>query len=205
MNDIITSAERELRTTGAISDTTCRSFVAADDQARRGFEACFAVLGCAVTGAPSGDAPVAVDRRVTAIRLMMLRLGVHTTDPRWSSHMLERLMDAALQPPGAQLGDIVRAFFGLLAEAAPGLSDTQANLIRAIGIHVVGVQRRRYSTEDFSWFVDMIMDPSTQLTAAQAYLAAYTLPPPLGLQCRDSILRALHSTRFENEVKRELE
>jgi hypothetical protein len=205
MDTIITSAEHELRTTGALSDTTCSSFASADEQARRGFEACFAFLGCPVTRALHSDVPAPVDRRVSAIRLMMLRLRAHTSDPRWSSQVLEQFMDAALQPAGAQLSDIVRALFALLAEAPPGLSDTQANLIREICIHVVGKQRRRYSAEDFSWFADMLVDPSTKPTAAQAYLAAYTLPPSLALQCRDSILQALHLTRFEDEVKQELE
>lgn len=150
MNTIITSAEHELRTTGTLGDTTCCSFASADDQVRHGFEACFAFLGCPVTNASGSDAPVPVGRRVTAIRLMMLRLSIHTSDPRWSSQVLEQLMYAGLQPPGAQLGDIVRALFALLAEAPPGLSDVQATLIREIGIHVVGRQRRRYAAEDFS-------------------------------------------------------
>jgi hypothetical protein len=204
MNTIITTAEHELRTTGTLSGTTCHAFTAADDQMRRGFEPCFAFLGCPVTNAPSSDAPLPVDCRVTAIRLMMLRLRMHTSDPSWSSQILEQLIDAALQPPGAQLSDIVRAVFALLAEAPPGLSDTQANLIREIGIHVVGKQRRRYSVEDFSWFVEMLVDQSGKPTAAQAYLAAYTLPPALASRCIDSILEALHSTRFEDEVRREL-
>lgn len=205
MSTIITSAEHELRTTGTLSDTTCHAFTTADDQVRRGFAACLAFLGCPVTNAPSSDASVPVDCRVTAIRLMMLRLRMHTSDPRWSSQILERLIDAALQPPGAQLSDIVRALFALLAEAPPGLSDTQANLIREIGIHVVGRQRYRYAAENFSWLAEMLADQSRKPTAAQAYLAAYTLPPALASQCIDPIIQALHSTRFEEEVKQQLD
>jgi hypothetical protein len=205
MNTIITSAEHELRATGKLSDTTCRSFTTADDQARSGFEACFAFLGCPISNAPSSDTLVPPDRRVTAIRLMMLRFGIHTSDPRWSSQMLEQLMDAALQPPGAQLSDIVQAVFALLADAPPGLSDTQANLIREISIHVVGRQRRRYAAEDFSWFAELLVAESSKPTAAQAYLAAYTLPPALASQCIEPILQALQSTRFAEDVKHELE
>jgi hypothetical protein len=205
MNTIITSAERELRTAGTLSDTTCRSFTTADDQVRHGFEACFAFLGCAVVDAPISDPPVPVDSRITAIRLMMLRLRVHTDDPRWSSQLLERMIEAALQPPGAQLSDIMRAFFSLLAEPPPGLSDTQANLIRDIGVHVVGKQRRRYAVENLDWFAELLLDQNSKPTAAQAYLAAYTLPPALAAQCVEPILQALRSTRFEEEVKQLLE
>ena len=135
---------------------------------------------------------------------MMLRLGAHTSDPRWSSQLLERAIKAALQSPGALVGDVVQALFELLAEVPSGLSDTQANFIREVGVHVVGKQRRRYSTEDFSWLAGMLRGAGTKLTAAQAYLAAYTLPPSLASQCLDTILRPLHATRFEEEVKRDL-
>lgn len=205
MNTILLSAEREIRTTGALSEATCRAFAAADDEARRGFEASFAFLGCPSGIVAIGEEPVPASRRIAAIRLMMLRLGAHTSDPRWSSYLLERLIEAALQPPGALLSDVVQALFVLLAEAPPGLSDTQANFIREVGVHVVGKQRRRYSAEDFSWLAGMIQDPSTKPTAAQAYLAVYTLPPSLALQCLDTILESLHSTRFEEAVKREFD
>jgi len=205
VNTIITSAERELRTIGTLSDTTCRSFMTADERIRRGFEASFAFLGCPMINAPSGGASVPVVRRVTAIRLMMLRLGIHTSDPHWSSQVLEQLIEAALQPSGAQLSDIVRALFALLPEAPPGLSDTQANLIREIGVHVVGRQRRRYAAEDFSWFAQLLIDLRSKPTAAQAYLAVYTLPPALASQCIAPIIQALHLTRFEEEVKQQLE
>ncbi len=135
---------------------------------------------------------------------MMLRLGAQSSDPRWSSQVLEHLIEAALQPPGALAGDVVQALFELLAEAPPGLSDAQANFIREVGVHVVGKQRRRYSTENFSWLADMIRDTQVKPTAAQAYMAAYTLPPPLASQCLDTILDSLYQTRFEKEVRQDL-
>jgi hypothetical protein len=204
MNTILLSAERDLRAMGSLSDATCRAFTATDNETRRGLEASFAFLGCPNGTPAASDGPVPAAYRVTAIRLMMLRVGAHTSDPRWSSHLLERLIETALQPPGALVGDVVQALFELLAEAPPGLSDTQANLIREVGVHVVGIQRRRYSTEDFSWLAGMIQDASTKLTAAQGYLAACTLPPSLASQCLDTILHSLQATRFEEEVKREL-
>lgn len=204
MNAILLSAERDLRTMRSLSDATCRAFAATDNVSRRGFEASFVFLGCPTGATAAGKEPVPASRRVAAIRLMMLRLAAHTSDPGWSSHLLERLIEAALQPPDALIGDVVHALFELLAEPPPGLSDTQANFIREVGVHVVGIQRRRYSTEDFSWLAGMIQDASTKLTAAQGYLAAYTLPPSLASQCLDTILHSLQATRFEEEVKREL-
>jgi hypothetical protein len=204
MNTILLSAEGELRTTGSLSDATCRAFTMANDDSRRGFEASFAFLGCPISAAATGEEPVHDSHRVAAIRLMMLRLGAHTSAPRWSSQILERLIEAALQPLGAQIGDVVRSLFELLAEAPAGLSEAQANFIREVGVHVVAIQRRRYSTEDFSWLAGMIQDVDTRPTAAQAYLAAYALPPSLASRCLDTLLHALHPTRFEEEVKRQL-
>lgn len=205
MNTILLSAERELRDTGMLSDATCHAFVAADAATRRGFEASFAFLGCPTPTAAVDEGRVSPSRRIAAIRLMMLRIGAHTSAPRWSSRVLENLVEAALRPAGACVSDIVHALFALLAEAPPGLSDTQANLIREVAIHVVGKQRRRYAAEEFSWLAAVVTDPSAEPSAAQAYLAAYTLPVSLAPRCLDSILRALHSTRFEEEVRRDLD
>jgi hypothetical protein len=204
MNTILFSAERDLRMTGTLSEATCHAFAVTDEEARWGLEASFAFLGCPSSAAAAGGEPVPASRRIAAIRLMMLRLAAHTSDPRWSSDLLERLIHAALQPTGALVSDIVQALFEVLAEASPGLSDMQANFIREVGVHVVGKQRRRYSAESFSWLADLIRDGSTELTAAQAYLAAYTLPPSLASQCVDTILHSLQATRFEEAVKRDL-
>ncbi len=135
---------------------------------------------------------------------MMLRLGAHTSEPRWSSFVLENLVKAALRPSGASIGDIVQALFTVLAESPEGLSDTQANFIREVAIQVVGKQRSAYALEDLSWLAAGVTDSTAKISAAQAYLAAYTLPVSLTSQCLDSILRALHSTRFEDEVMRDL-
>jgi hypothetical protein len=172
---------------------------------KRGFEASFAFLGCPTSPVATLGEPVPPARRVEAIRLMLLRLGTHTDTPRWSSRVLDDMFDAALRPSGATIGDIVKALFAVLAESPPGLSDVQANFIREVAIYVVGRQRRAYAMEDFSWLAESLANPSATTGAAQAYLAAYTMPVSLVPPCRDSILRALHSTRFEDEVKRELE
>lgn len=204
MATIILSAEHELRTTGVLSDATCRTFAQADDASKRGFEASFAFLGCSNGAAADQGEAVPAERRIAAIRLMMFQLAAHTDDPRWSSRMLEDMVDAALKPPGAAVSDVVRALFAVLAECPLELSDTQANFIREVGIHVVRKLRRAPPSEDFSWLAAVLADPNAGTNAAQAYLAAYTLPVSFVSRCRERILRALHSTRFEEDVKLEL-
>lgn len=201
MEPILISAERELRATGTLSEATCQAFARADEATRRGFEPSFAFLGCPTSGTAAHGDIVPPARRIEAIRLMLLRVRAHTDAPRWSSRMLDDLLEAARQPSGARLGDLVRALFAMLAECPSGLSDVQANFIREIGIHVVGKQRSAYAAEDFSW---LTAEANTKINAAQAYLAAYTLPPSLAPACRDAILRALQSTPFEEEVRRDL-
>jgi hypothetical protein len=136
---------------------------------------------------------------------MMLKLSAHTDEPRWSSRVLDELFEAARQPVGSTIGDIVRGLFAVLAESPAGLSDTQATFIREVGIYVVGRRRREYAAEDFSWLADAFTDTNATVNAAQAYLAVYTLPPSLAPRCGDSILRALHLTKYEDEARRELD
>ena len=204
MKDILLRAERELRASGELSEATCQAFARADEAERSGFEPSFAFLGCPTSATVARDDVVPSAHRIEAIRLMMFRVSAHTDAPRWSSRMLDDMFEAARQPAGATIGDIVRGLFSVLAECPSGLSNTQANFIREVGIYVVGKQRRAYAAEDFTWLVTALTEPDAKINAAQAYLAAYTLPPSLTPRCRDSILRALSSTPFEEEVKREL-
>ena len=205
MKTILVSAEHDLRTTGTLSDATCRAFVQADDRSRRPFEAAFEFLGCQVAVPSSSAEPMPQADRVEAIRLMLIRLRAHTDDPRWSSHVLDRLFDAALQLPGATIGDILHALFRVFAECSSALSDAQTYFIRELGVRIVGSHRRAYAEEDLSWMASAFTDQAPDASAAQAYLAAYTLPVSLAAQARESILRALRSTRFAEEVRRDLE
>lgn len=204
MKAILLSAERELRDSGELSEATCQAFARVDEAVRCGFESSFAFLGCPTSAGVARGDMVPSAHRIEAIRLMMLRVSAHTDAPRWSSRLLDDMFEAARQPPGATIGDIVQGLFAVLAECPPGLSSTQANFIREVGIYVVGKHRRAYAAEDFSWLVTALTEADAKINAAQAYLAAYTLPPSLAPRCKDSILRALRSTPFEEEVKREL-
>jgi hypothetical protein len=204
MKTILLTVERELRAGGALSAATCQAFTQTDEAARRAFGPSFAFLGCPTSAAAADGDVVPPAHRIAAIRLMLLRVCAHTDAPRWSSRMLDALFEAARQPSGATVGDIVQGLFTVLAECPPGLSDTQANFIREVSIYVVGKQRRAYAEEDFSWLATALTAANAEINAAQAYLATYTLPPSLVPACRGSILRALRSTRFEEEVKREL-
>lgn len=204
MHDIFLAAARELRASGKLSEATCQAFARADEAVRSAFESSFAFLGCPTGGGGARGDVVPPAHRIDAIRLMMLQLGAHTDAPRWSSRVLDDLFQAARQTPGATLGDVVQGLFAVLAECPPGLSSVQANFIREVGIYVVGKQRRAYAAEDFSWLVTALIEANTEINAAQAYLAAYTLPPLLAEKYRDVILRALRSTIVEDEVKRQL-
>jgi hypothetical protein len=146
-----------------------------------------------------------LEHRIEAVRLMMLKLRAHTDEPRWSSRVLDELFEAARQPAGSTIGDIVRGLFDILAECPAEPSDIQTNFIREVSSYVVGRRRREYAAEDFSWLADAFTGTNATINAAQAYLAVYTLPPSLAPRCRDSILRALHLTKYEDEARRELD
>jgi hypothetical protein len=200
IDEILSHAEDDLRHSGTVSSATCQAFLHSRKAMRRGLEAVFTFLGCSNDDTAPGKKAVSQTQRIRAIRLMLLKLRAHTQSPQWSSLILETMFEAALQSLGAQIGDIVQALFGVLAESSGGLSEIQTHFIREIGIQVVGRHRREYASQDFSWLASAVMNPNADLTAAQAYLAAYVLPPSLVPECRKAILAALQSTQFVDEV-----
>jgi hypothetical protein len=204
VESVLRSAERELRTSGTVGESTCRALEETNPADRRGLEPAFAFLGCVSRADGASGEPPPTERRADAVRLMLLKLGAHTDSPRWSSYVLDRLFEAAMRPPGAEIGDIVRALFDLLGERPGDLTKEQANLIRDIGARIVGLNRRAWATQDFSWLARALLDASPGVTPAQAYLAAAVLPPAFIPQTREAILRPLRGTKFAEQVERNL-
>jgi hypothetical protein len=204
IESVLRSAERELRASGAVGEPTCRAFEEANAADRHGLEPAFAFLGCVGRTGEAGRDPVPTARRVEAVRLMLLKLSAQTESPRWSSYLLDQLFEAAMRPPGAEIGDIVRALFDLLGEHAGDLTKAQANLIRDVGVRIIGLHRRAYAAQDFSWLARAVLEVSPGVTPAQAYLTAAVLPPAFIPQSRDAIMLPLRGTEFADQVARNL-
>jgi hypothetical protein len=108
-------AEAELRATSTLSSETCRSWGDVDREGRTAFAPAMAFI-CGeqphndVTGGPVARPT----DRTAASRLMLLKLKVNTTDPRWSSEALGRYVRSVLAVPGGSLADIFVPLLPLL-------------------------------------------------------------------------------------------
>jgi len=167
-------AELELRNTRTISSSTCQAWEQLAGEARTVYARAMAFLGCQPSGTgatPSQSAPES--DRVVAARLMLMKLGLATDDPRWSSDVLDRLLQAVMGAPGGSVGDLVCALFGVLGDYRPDLSNWR-RMVESLG---------------------------SNPTNAQLYLALHAIPPQFTPpQLADAIAKGLESTAFRDEA-----
>src|SRR5215469_14329940 len=128
----LAAAREQLRGTRSLADSTCAAFELLPAQHRAAFAYAVAFTGCPTAAVPAGyeDREVATEDRVAAARLMLLKLSVYTADPLWSSHVMERMVDAAVRTPGGQVADVLRALAETLGEYRVPLTHAVANFIK---------------------------------------------------------------------------
>jgi hypothetical protein len=199
---VLAALEHELRTTGNLSFATCEAL--RRDDRLTGLEGCLAFLRCTVFAAAPETPPFPRRLRIHVCRLMLLSLGAHTVQPRWTTFQVEQLLEAALQIAGAELSDVVHAQFALLAETTGPTTRAQANFLRELGEQIAGKRRRGHPADDFVWIAVRLADPILPITQAQAYLATYALPRRLRSATREIILRAMQCSPLADEVAQTL-
>src|SRR2546425_693786 len=97
---IISQAELELRNTRTISSSTCRAWEQLSGETRMAYTRAMAFLGCQPGGTGVTPSQTASESdRVAAARLMLVKLGLATDDPRWSSNVLDHLLRAVMETP----------------------------------------------------------------------------------------------------------
>lgn len=194
--------EAELRASGRLSFATCETLRRDDRLA--GFEPCLAFLRCTVFAADPRTPPIARRRRIQVCRLALLSLGAHTEAPRWSGFVLEQMVEAALQTPGAELGDLVHALFALLGDTLGPPGAAQARFVRELARQIDLQRRGGRTAEDLVWIAVRLADPVLPVTEAQAYLASQVLPRRLRRASAPVILRLLEASPLVEEVERTL-
>jgi len=134
------------------------------------------------------------------IRNRLLEFGANSTDPRWSSHLLEELLRTASEcDEGVQA--VFKVLFPLLKQ--PVLSDELAHLIKDISTIAFTRFRSSYESGSIDW-----LDAQAQidLQAPQAYLCMYVIPPDsLTAELAVTILRSLEGAPFWQEALANLE
>jgi hypothetical protein len=150
----------------------------------------------------SKDATNAASQRADRARDKLLRFRSAEEGslwfPAWSSFALERTLEEILNAPDAQIADVFRGLWAALNQNDAPLNKPMANFLLDIVRFCFGTKYRPlYQAEAFEWMIEL-MDKSC--TEAQAYLAAFALPPKLIPAGRDAIIRVLSRSAFLKEV-----
>lgn len=197
--DFAKQAEQELHTNRRLGPATCRAWDDLPAARKAAFAPALTFLGCGKQE-PNGQGVggTAEADRIAACRLMLLAFYLDKDEPAWSSYLLDRLLEAVMEPPGGSVGDLFRALYGLLANHRSALSKTLANLIKQIIVLCLTRQRRSYEAVDWAWFAHQA---SAGATPAQLYLALHAVPLALvDVQLTQAITTGLASSPFQAEA-----
>lgn len=140
------------------------------------------------------------DERVRAARRFLLRLAADGSDPRWSSRMLEDLLDATMRTPGGEVRDVMRALFELSAGDGGELTPARAHLVQDLVAQASAQFRDSLTRGDVAWARSAA---GAGLTPAQAYLLLHALPEAELRRLQAPILAALEGGSYAEEAHRE--
>jgi hypothetical protein len=202
-NGFARQAELELRDARAVSQSTCEVWEQLPGGQKTAFDRAMAFLGC-LPSATSSIAPAATSEadRIAAARLMLLKLGLDSGDPRWSSDVLDRVLKAVVETPQGGVGDMISALFGVLRDYSPDLTRPAAFFIKDLVTKCFTGYRASYNSVDWKRLVEAL---EPHATTAQFYLAMLAVPPQfVTSQLAETIRSALASTPFSEEAENAL-
>jgi hypothetical protein len=191
--------ENELRGLRRVSKNSCDDFAKLPRENQLVLAKAIAFLGCTATDValPNHDVTTREADRIAAVRLMLLKMSVDTGEPRWSSSVLETMIDSVMSIRGALISDVVKAMFAMLGEFETELTPTLAHFCKELIRQSFIKYRASYETSDFEWLVSQV---NSRCNSSQAYLALYALPDTDLPGCRETILRTLAPTSFRDEA-----
>jgi hypothetical protein len=129
---------------------------------------------------------------------MLLKLRVDSSDPRWSSLLLDRLLEAVIGTPGGGVGDLLHSLHDLLGEHHGDLTEPVRNIVKDLVVQCFTQHRASYDAVDLRWMVEKTIETPTP---AQAYLALHAIPPSIMQpRCAVAIPKALMSTPYWKEA-----
>jgi hypothetical protein len=198
-NGFARRAELELRDTKAVSPSTRQAWENMPGGERMAFDRAMAFLGYLPSAAASTAAPSTLEAdRIAAARLMLLKLGLDSGDPRWSSDVLDRVLKATVETPQGGVSDVLFALFEVLGDYSPDLTGPVACLIKDLVVKCFTGYRGSYDAVDWKRLVETL---GPRATTAQFYLAMLAVPPEfVNSRQAETIRNALASTPFSGEA-----
>jgi hypothetical protein len=203
MTDVKTVAtilEREIvENSGTIGPDTWQAWMDLPREARIVFAVAAKFLGCKWESSESAlRAPIAQADRIVVVRLLLLKLGVHQCEPRWSSSVLDRIVAIVMAFPGGSVGDLYCALYGLLGDYPCDLSPTMANFIQDFVVKCFTQYRDSYESVNWGSLAEAVNRDSK---TTQLYLALLAIPPEdLPSEVASLIEKGLESTPYSHAV-----
>lgn len=127
------------------------------------------------------------------------RLDLHTHDPKWSSWVMERLLEELMSKSAVSMTDLFMGFDLALKRNAVRLTETVANLIKDTVVTSFTEHKSAYRQAEWGWAAEEL---SSGVSAPQAYFFLHALPPDKATATAIvGILRGLEgSSRFDEAV-----
>jgi hypothetical protein len=191
----LTRLEEDVKRERRATPETCREFSLLPTATQRAFRRVVEFIGC--PGTDNGDDETVEELdpsvRKQAARLMLLRLFADTPDPRWSSRVLEDLVDAWFSLPQSGVNDIFQALVEVWEENGTPLTSPVTALVKDLTVLLFRRDGEAYDTRDFSWLTDHL---ARRAHATTAYLALLALPSQFVPKAKPLILSALAGTPY---------
>lgn len=195
-NDLLWQrAEYDVHTTATLSDSTLEAIAALEAESRIAFDIAMKFAGFHSPVKQPVQPVTALERdRVRAARLMLLTLRLDSSDPAWSSWMIDRMLETVVELPGGSVDDLLHALHEILGEYAVELTKPVANLIKDIVVASYTRYRKSYESLDWKWLIHEVIEGESP---AQNYMALLALPPSeLFARSAIAILRTLVGTPY---------
>lgn len=139
-----------------------------------------------------------VQDRGNAIKARFQTMEIDTSDPKWSSSVLDRLLREAVSAPGGSLQDVYRGLDAALRDYAVKLTATVANLIKDVVVAGFTQHKAAYRAMSWDWANEAL---SQGASAARCYLFLHALPPEAATpHSIVTILRGLEGTCYRQEA-----
>lgn len=136
--------------------------------------------------------------RLNAVRLWFKKHELDTSDPKWSSWLLDRFFEECTSAPGGSLRDVYQGLDAALKTYCVELTPPVANLIKDVVVQGFTQHRSAYNSMDWGWANEAL---SQGASAARCYFFLLSLPPEAATsQSIVTIHQALQGTPYQQEA-----
>lgn len=131
------------------------------------------------------------------------RFDLASSDPKWSSAMIERFIQEVIASTGSTLSDVFEAIDRSLHLNAVELTRTVAAFVKETVVTSFTQHRQAYNSIRWNWANDAL---ATNPTSAECYLFLHALPPECAVPKSIAvIMKTLQGTEYEEEARVTLE